>query len=245
MCDGSAADGGQITMVHLGTAPTIPTAERGAPPERMQAGRVRRPRRLPGGRAVVGGLLVGTAAVGTFAAWSSAAAGPSAAYVTVARDVRAGERLERADLRLVALDLPEAQRSGVFDDAGVLDGAVALAPLGAGELVQSSAVARPAGGTGTAQVSFAVPPSDALGGRMKPGERVDILAVYGTGPSATVERATEGALLVDVTREGGPVAGGGLTLTVAVPAADVDAVALASSAGTVKVVRATNLAAGA
>jgi Flp pilus assembly protein CpaB len=231
-------------MVQLGTAPPIP-APAGAPPAPAVAGRVRPRRRLPGGRAVVGGLLVATAAVGTFAAWSSAASGPTSAYVTVARDVRPGDELRAGDLRLVPLDLPDAQRSGAFTAAGVLDGAVALAPLAAGELVQASAVARPAGGPGTAQISFAVAPSDALGGRVKPGEPVDLLAVYGTGQSATVERATEGALLVDVTREGGPVAGGGITLTVAVPAADVDAVALASSAGTLKVVRATNLGTGA
>lgn len=231
-------------MVHVRTAPPVPPPAPSAPAA-PPAPAVRRRRRLPGSRAVVGGLLVATAAVGTFAAWSSAASGPSTAYVTVAHDVRAGDRLSIADLRSVALDLPEEQRSSAFTDVGVLDGAVALAPLGAGELVQSSAVARPAGGPGTAQVSFAVAPSDALGGRVKPGERVDVLAVYGTGQSATVERATEGALLVDVTRVGGPMGGGGLTLTVAVPAADVDAVALATSAGSVKVVRATNVAAGA
>lgn len=230
-------------MVQFGAAPPIATSATGAPAPAM-AGRIGRRPRLPGGRAVVGGLLVASAAVGTFAAWSSAASGPSAAYVTVAHDVRVGDPLSAADLRLVPLDLPDAQRATAFTDAAVLDGAVALAPLGAGELVQSSAVARPAGGPGTAQVSFAVAPSDALGGRMKPGERVDLLAVYGTGQSATVERATEGALLVDVLRDGGPVAGGGITLTVAVPAADVDAVALASSAGSLKVVRATNLGAG-
>src|SRR5215210_6359354 len=107
----------QVGTVSQRSAPAG-TTNGSEPPARA----VRRRRGLPGSRAVVGGLLVAASAVGLFAAASSSDAGPGHSYV-VAR-----------------LDLAPALTSRVFDRADALVGATLLAPLGAGELVQTSAV---------------------------------------------------------------------------------------------------------
>src|SRR5687768_12672827 len=93
---------------------------------RLQGGRVVSRRSLPGGRAIVGGLLVAASAVGLFAAYSGSRSAPSAAYVTVTRDIVSGEILQRSDLTRVAIDLPSGQRAVSFTDLERLIGTVAL-----------------------------------------------------------------------------------------------------------------------
>ena len=199
---------------------------------------VRRRRALPGGRAVVGGLLVALAAVGVFASWAASTSAPTTAYVVAARDLTVGERLTRDDLRMATIDLPTRQAAVAYADVEVLVGATVVGPLRADELVQAGDLSRSPGGAGTAHVSFAVPASDALGGHLRDGERVDLVAVFGTGGSATVETVAVDALVIEVTADDGLAGQGSVTVTVAVPPADVEKVALASTAGTLKVVRA-------
>jgi flagella basal body P-ring formation protein FlgA len=93
---------------------------------------VARRRSLPGGRAVLGGFLVAASATGVFAAWSASTTGPTASYVVVTSDVAPGERIERSDLAVVAVDLPSEQRRLAFTDVDVLVGAPARWPRGAG-----------------------------------------------------------------------------------------------------------------
>ena len=79
-----------------------------------------RRRSLPGGRAVVGGLLVTASAVGLFAASGAASDGPRAAYVVATHDIGAGQRFGPDDLALVRLDLPTRQRSRSYTSIGTL-----------------------------------------------------------------------------------------------------------------------------
>lgn len=203
-------------------------------------------RRLPGGRAVVGGFLIATSAVGTFAAYTAAATGPSGSYVVVTADVRTGERLSSGDLGLVALDLPPDQHRLAFTELAVLDGATALAPLVAGQLVQTSDVAKPAGGPDRAQISLALDPGNALGGDpalLGEGERVAVIATYSQG--GTPETATVSADAEVVRVLGGDQTGaGGLTVVLAVPPRDLEPIAQASAAGVVTIARTTGLVGG-
>jgi hypothetical protein len=203
-------------------------------------------RRLPGGRAVVGGFLVAASAVGTFAAYTAAATGPSASYAVATRDVRTGERLRASDVALVALDLPPDQHRLAFTDVGVLDGATALAPLAADQLVQTSDVARPAGGPDRAQISLALDPGNALGGDpalLGEGERVSVIVTYTQGGAPETATVSTDAEVVRVL--GGDQAGAsGLTVVLAVPPGDLEPIAQASAAGVVTIARTTGLAGG-
>lgn len=69
---------------------------------------LRRTRRLPAGRAVVGGFLVASASLGVFALSGAGGSGPASSFVVVApgASVIAGQVIEAGDVGLVPLDLP-------------------------------------------------------------------------------------------------------------------------------------------
>ncbi len=155
-----------------------------APLARPTAGgsssRTVKPRRgLPGGRAVVGGFLVAVAAVGIFATVSGAGRGPDTRYVVADRALRPGAIVSAGDLRQVPIELPSevAQRS--FHEPGQLVGAVVLAPLEEGELVQASGLGD-AGEDGIPTVAVSVDAADGFEGGLRPGDRVDVYVSFGS-----------------------------------------------------------------
>ena len=234
----------------MGATGTIPGATTGARQDGngVDGGRVVQPRRgLPNSRAVVGGLLVALAALGIFVAWHSAAGGPSTAYAVAGRDIRPGERLTAADVVLRAADLPGSVARAAYRDAAPLDGAVALGPISAGDLVErSQVVERDAGRAGTPpahELSFPVPADRALDGRLRIGERVAVLATFGTGQGSSTDVVTRNALVLAVDDAAGGIEGDAVVLTLAVEATDeVVALAHATRAGEVTIVRATGTA---
>ena len=205
---------------------------------------VRRPAGLPSGRAVVGGFLVAAAVVGVVAVATGGTEAPDDAYAVVRVDVDAGEVLRPDDLGLVPLDLPDEQRAVSYTDLAVLDGATALAPLAAGQLVQSSDVAKPPGGPGLASVSLPVEPARALDGELRRGDRVDVIATSTEGGAPRTRTVTAGALVIDVVESGGSGLGGPTELSVelAVPPEDLEAVAEAGAVATVTLARTTGVA---
>jgi hypothetical protein len=79
-----------------------------------------------------------------------------------------------------------------------LDGAVALAPLAAGDIVERTSVSMNASGRIGAQLSFPVDRERALDGDLEVGEPLDVLATYGTGDSARTVVVAHGVRLVDL-----------------------------------------------
>jgi Flp pilus assembly protein CpaB len=227
-----------MTDVGVSSAPVTTPRTDGA---RREVGRRRA---LPSGRAVVGGFLVAAAVVGVVAVSTGTGGTPSDSYVVVRVDVDAGAVLRPGDLELVPLDLPDAQRAVSYTDLAVLDGATALAPLAAGQLVQSSDVAKPPGGPGLATVSLPVEPARALEGQLRRGDRVDVIATSTEGGGPRTRTVTAGALVVDVVERGGGGLGGPTELSVelAVPPADLEAVAEAGAVATVTLARTTGVA---
>ena len=204
-----------------------------------------RRRSLPGGRAVAGGFLVAASAVGVFAAYRNAGADPTTTYLVAAGDILAGEELDPADVTAVALDLPDAQHQRVLRDPARLDGAVALAPIAAGELVQVSDVARPARAPDRAQISIPVDPGFALNGDaglLDAGERVDVIVTYTSGGAPETSTVAAGAEVVAVYRPDETVGGAGsVTLVLAVPRSELEPVAQAAAAGQVSIARTTGV----
>jgi Flp pilus assembly protein CpaB len=203
---------------------------------------VRRRRPLPGGRAVLGAFLIAVAVVGVFGAYLSATAEPDSAYAVAAETLDAGAVITKGDIRLVRMNLPPEVRARSIADVQALLGATVLHPLRPGELIRSGDVIRGGGARGTRELSFAVEGSRALGERIAPGERIDVLATYGSGEQAYTVVVVADTPVLRVDPAGGGLAGEGrVELTVALDRAE-DALALAHAVdvGQVTVVRATN-----
>lgn len=207
---------------------------------------VRPARRLPGGRAVVGGFLVAASVVGVFASYTMAASSPDNSYAVVTVDIQAGDRLSASALALIPLDLPADQHRMAFTDLGRLDGATALAPLSAGQLVQTSDVAKPAGAPDRAQISLSLEPGNALGGDpalLGEGERVAVIVTYTRGGAPETSTVSDDAVVVSVIDGRDRVGGGGsLTVVLAVEPADLEPLAQAAAAGVVSIARTTGVA---
>lgn len=223
-------------MTDLATMPAPSRNGSGAPRA------VVRRRTLPGGRAVVGGFLVAASAAGIFAAWSATTSGPTARYVVVTADVAPGDVIDAGDLSLVAVDLPPSQRRVSFTDLDTIVGATALAALVDGQLVQTSDVAKPVGAPDRAQVSLRLEPGAAVGGDLRAGDVVDVIATYTSGGAPVTSTISRGALVVKVLSDDARVgAGGSIVLVLAVRPDELEPIASASTAGHVTIARTTGV----
>lgn len=165
--------------------------------EGPEAHRIRPRRGLPGGRAVVGGLLVTVAAVGIFAAVSGAGRGTDTTYVVAARDLEPGQEITAGDLELTAVALPDALQGRVFSRPGDVVGAIAVGPLSEGELVQAGGLADGADAA-VPTFSLALPQADANAGDLQRGDVVQVVATYGGDTSGTTDTLAEVAQVVSV-----------------------------------------------
>lgn len=209
-----------------------------------QARPLRVHRGLPNGRAVVGGLLIAVAAVGTFAAYTAATADHRVGYVVARQSLTVGERVVAADLTVAPMTLsPQIASRWAFRNPSGLVGTIVVAPLAAGELVEASDLVTGTGAPGQEEMSFAISASDALDGTLSPGDRVNVLATYGSGSQAqTVTVMTNAPVLAQTAGASGLGANGNgdetLTLGISGPTQSL-ALAHAVTTGQVIVVRVT------
>ncbi len=200
------------------------------------AGVVRQPGARPPGRAVIGGLLVAIAAVGAFVL-ATPDESPALEYVVADHAVAPGTRLQPSDLTTIAADLPPELARLAFTDASGLDGAVALGPLTRGQLVQRGAVAQAP--LASFEVSLSLDADRALDGHLGPGERVAVLATYGSGPDAVTITIASDALVERVSQPTGLAVGTAELVTLGLGAElDVQAVVHAARSGELTLVRA-------
>jgi len=200
-----------------------------------------RPRRgLPGGRAVVGGLLVAVAAVGIFAAVSGAGKGPDTSYVVAARDVAPGSVLTAADLEVTAIELPDAVRGRAFRQPSDVVGAVVVGPLSEGELVQAGGLA-PGEDAIVPTFSVAVAEADADGGELQRGDVVQVFATYGSDVAGTTVVVSPEATVVGISSgEDAVTSTGDLVVRLAVRSAEErSAIINATVTGKLSLVRVT------
>ena len=202
-------------MADLGSLVASEVGANGGHPPARGPRPLRRHRSLPGSRAVVGGRLVAAAAVGLFAAYARVEAGPDRSFVVARHPLAAGTRLQASDLALEPMDLPAGLQARVFDRVSALVGTTLLAPLERGEVLQASSVAATPVGGAARVLSF--PVDRGRLGRLKQGERVDVLATYGTGPDAYTAVVLRSALVTGIDRGGSSLGDtDGAVLTVAV-----------------------------
>jgi hypothetical protein len=180
------------------------------------------------------------ALVGTFALARGADAGPTTTFVIATRAIAPGDPIDTSSLGMLAVDLPDQQAARAFAATSELRDAVALTAIEPGEIVQRSAVRDTAsdGGT-TAQITLSLDRACALGGRLQTGERVTVLATYGTGESASTLVLARAATVVSTeSNKNGVGSSGAVLVTLGLPDADaVVAVAHAAEVGTVTLAR--------
>ncbi len=205
------------------------------PPRRV----VRRSTGLPGGRAVVGGVLIALAAVGTFVSWRQASSPPRHAYAVSTRPLQPGDPLTADDIRYEHIDLPAGLADRAFDVPADIEGRVLVAPMGEGELLQAGVVSDQGERDAAAEVSLALDRDLAVDGRLRPGDTVD---VYATVDDATSAVAT-GLRVFAVSTGGGSFADGSeVTVTLGLGSPDEQvAVIHAARAGKVTLVRTTHV----
>ena len=228
---------------HVSTA--VAQTEAPAPPAHQSIGRRRG---LPGGRAVVGGLLVAVSLIAIFAGYLGATSDAQVLFAVARNDLTVGDVIAPGDIAMVPMDLPaDITGSRAFTDPDALIGATVLGPIAKGELVQAAAVLRREGdGTNGPQVSVALPSSRAVGGSLVPGELVDVLATYGTGVDAYTLTVVREARVVRVDEAGGALSdGASLVVTLEVSTHDdARAISHSSSAAEVSVVRSAGARSG-
>lgn len=142
-------------------------------------GRGPRPRRLTTG-AVVPVLLAVLAGGFGYEALQDRSAMTS---IVVARwAVPAGSPIDAADTRSVSVHATDtALTQGVLRPEGLGRGWVAAVPVRSGEPVTLSELRQQAAGAPLGEMSIAVPVAQAAGGRLGPGDLVDVIASDGSG----------------------------------------------------------------
>jgi Flp pilus assembly protein CpaB len=153
---------------------------------------------------------------------ASSATGPQIPVVVAAAHVARGSPLSASDLRLTWM--PEAYvPPGSYSRTGQASGRVALADLSPGEAVTKTRLARVRAGPVASLIpeglrAFAVP-TNLPAGAVVPGDRVDVLATYGSGQPHTEVVVSAVEVLGVLGPSGTPTGAGGTTSGVAMDAA--------------------------
>ncbi len=202
--------------------------------------RVRRRRVHLEPRLLLGVVLVAASVAGGLRL--AAAGDDTVPVVTAARDLPGNHVLHRGDLRTVRLRASDAVIDTLVagERLGSLTGQVLLRPLPAHGLLDRRFVG--SASRSVREITVPLTPEHALGGALRVGERVDVLASFGKGTAdARTLTVVSGAEVVATVREDGFLGRGGKlsALTLAVPPDDVVFLAFASRNGELDVVRAT------
>ena len=113
-----------------------------------------------------------------------------------ARDLPQDAVLGPGDLEPAAVKLPDRLLGGYVLTARALEGQALTRPLHAGELVPLGWLAPVGAGTGGRSITLPVEPEHAVGGDLRAGDRVDVLATFDAGDVRA--RTTVLARAVDV-----------------------------------------------
>lgn len=199
-------------------------------------------RRRPNGRAIIGGLLIAIA--GLLAFTTAADAGSSSGYsvVVAARPIAIGQRLTGSDLALRRIALDDTR--ALWSSPEELIGSIAIAPIGTGEFIQSSAISDDGTTDGAPVVTIAVERDHAVGGDLRPGEFVDVLATHGSGNDAVTVVIAHGARVMRLEELKGSAIGSSGRFLVTLSMADSDQIldaTHASNVATITLVRTTGV----
>lgn len=204
---------------------SILTAPRGTsndpPPPVVESERVVDPaRRLPGGRAVLGGVLVACSALGLFAATRPHSSVPDTRYFVARHPLSPGHRIVRGDLTAVPMDLPSTVADTALDAASPVTGRVVLQSVPTGALVDRAALRAEGAARPDPLVAFSVEPDRAVAGDLVVGDRIDVYVTWDDAADNSTRVVARGLAVAAITHPGSDhfSDGGKLTLSVAIPA---------------------------
>jgi hypothetical protein len=167
---------------------------------------------------VFGALLVTAAFVAAYSVTQQPPDDPGQSYVIATSAISAGELISADDLGIVTLTLDSTVDERAFNQPSTLVGAVAVAPLSPGDLVQQSDVregfeadvVEPVD-----QLTLVAPEARTPPGLSR-GETIMILATFGSGTEAATIVVAAEATVVDIRENENPLTNGGPTITVAI-----------------------------
>jgi len=165
---------------------------------------------IPRHRAVVGGALIALAAGLAFTASNADHSAPSHTVVVARRVIAPGTQLSSADLELRTVAISDELFDKGFSDPKELEYAATLAPVGAGEFLQHSAVRVSGAPVSGVDFSFPIDREHAIDGELRSGDTVDVLATFGSGLDAQTALLARSVRLTKVTTtDASSVAGAG------------------------------------
>lgn len=205
---------------------------------------IRPHRALPSSRAVVGALLITLAAVGAFAVSHRGTGAPTTRYVVMITSIAPGARITANDIETRAMDLDSEVAAQSFGAVERVIGAVALAPMNAGQLVQVADLALATKVDGRVlvghELTFPVE-RDRVPQNLRRGETVAVLATYGTGSEARTTTTAQQAVVLSFDTDGdtiGTKRSARLTVLLSDPSMVIET-AHASQAADITIVRTT------
>ena len=184
---------------------------------------------------IVAGLLGMTL---TIAALRTDEGGTEVAVAT--HEIRAGEVIRARDFRVDRIRADRDLLSTIVGghSARALRGEIAVATIAQNAVIPRGAVRAPAAGAGLRAMSIPIDPSNAVGGRLAAGDRVDVLFTDRSVASIVVTDAK--VLAVDERGRGGiGESTSPFTLTIAVDASESLLVAAAIADGNISIARTT------
>jgi Flp pilus assembly protein CpaB len=170
---------------------------------------------LPSARAAVGALLCVLAALLTFVAYRQAQQPPTTRYLVAVHEMEPGAPLTLADLREEPINLPPEVAARAFTSFTQVEAAFLLGPIQQGELLQASNLVRRAGGAGSHEWSFSIESVNAAGGRIRVGERIQILGTTSSEGESFTEVVNPNALVIGLDRTDPNPFRGSLTILLA------------------------------
>lgn len=157
-----------------------------------------------------------------------------------ARDLPEGSTLATDDLRPAAVKLPTRLLPDYVRTSHTLDGAVLTRPVHAGELIPVGWLASEGDAPDVRAMAIPIEPEHAVGGALRPGDRVDVLATFDASDArARTTVLARGVDVLEVVRtEGITLGDDALTaVTLAVDAQDAVRLAFAVRTAELDVVR--------
>lgn len=125
-----------------------------------------------------------------------------------AQDLRQDETLEPGELVRAEVKLPPDVAAAYAAATEDLTGAVLTRPLTAGELVPNAWIASGPAAAAGRSMTIPVTPEHAVGGRLRPGDRVDVYATFDSGDArARTSVLVRSVEVIDVVETGGLVVG--------------------------------------
>jgi Flp pilus assembly protein CpaB len=206
--------------------------------EEVEAARPSIPRRLAQPLPLVGVVLVLAALAGYWSVYRATTA--RTPVVVAAHALQAGAILRPSDLRTAEL-AGDAETMAALVPENELDAVLGhelAAPVAHGAPLQRASVA--AGSSGPAAFTLVVPALRALGGSLRPGDRVTVLATFEGGVGARARAIARGLRVLDVGQapEGFDSASASIPVTVGLPnPSAAAALALANSEGKIDLLR--------